>query len=402
MKQLNRWVYAIVGAIGMMLVGLVYAWTVLQAPISASFPEWTKSQLSLTFTISLSSFCIGGFLSGRAQKKISCRLLVWISAVMFLLGFFITSRANSLLPLYLGFGVLGGAASGIAYNAMMSSVSRWFLDKPGLISGILLMSFGMGSFLVGKIYTAVTPSDGSDAWRTSFLIIGIILCVALAIVGLFVVKPDETPSTSKKNTVSNSYEEVTTGVMLRRASFWKFFIWATLLTIAGLAIISQGTPMALEVNPNLSMGTVATIVGLLSICNGLGRILFGGLYDKLGRFKTMLFGGVLFLVATGLLILALTSHSVVVLVVSYIVTGLAYGCVTPTNSAFVGQFYGRENYPSNFSIVNMNILIASFGSTAAGAVYDATQSYLMVIIITAALIAVGTVVSCTIRDPKTK
>lgn len=401
MKRLNRWAYAAVGVIVLVFAGLVYAWTVLQAPIAASFPAWTKGQLSLTFTITMSSFCIGGFLGGKAQKKLSCRVLVWFSAVLFLVGFFIASKATSLAALYLGFGVLAGAASGISYNAVMSSVSGWFPDKPGLISGLLLMGFGMSSFLVGKVYTALTPSDGGDIWRTNFLIFGAVLCAVMLLAGFFIVKPENTQSPRMGKTTVTSYEEIPTSVMLKRGSFWKFILWATFLTVAGLAIISQGTPMALEADPDLSMDTVATIVGLLSIFNGIGRILFGGLYDRLGYRKTMLVGGGLFLLAMVLLIAALTSHSVVILILAYVMTGLAYGSVTPTNSAFVGQFFGRENYPSNFSIVNMNILVASFGSTAAGTVYDATQSYLMVILSVIVLIVLGTLISCTIKPPKT-
>lgn len=402
MKQPNRWLYAVVGVIVLIFAGLVYAWTVLQAPIAAMYPSWTKSQMSLTFTITMGAFCIGGFLAGKAQKSFSCRMLVWLSAALFLAGFLLASKAESLLMLYLGFGILAGAASGISYNAVMSSVSAWFPDKPGLVSGLLLMGFGMSSFLVGKIYTAVTPSDGSAAWRTSFLVFGILLCVVMLLAGFFVKKPDSSfapPAKAQGKAKAASFEEVSTGEMLRRGTFWRFILWATFLTVAGLAIISQGTPMALEACPELAMSSVATIVGLISVCNGIGRILFGGLYDKLGHRKTMLFGGALFLAAMLLLLAALKSHSEFVLIIAYITTGLAYGCVTPTNSAFVGQFFGRENYPSNFSIVNMNILVASFGSTAAGAVYDKTQSYTAIIFIVIALIVVGTLMSCTIKAP---
>lgn len=401
MKQ-TRWLYAAVGVVVLVFAGLVYAWTVLQAPIAAMYPSWTKSQMSLTFTITMGAFCIGGFLAGKAQKKLSCRALVWLSAVLFLAGFCLASKAESLLMLYLGFGVLAGTASGISYNAVMSSISAWFPDKPGLISGLLLMGFGMSSFLVGKVYTALTPSDGSGAWRTSFLVFGILLCIVMLLAGFFVKKPDRSfapPAAAKGKVVGASFEEVPTGEMLRRGTFWRFILWATFLTVAGLAIISQGTPMALEACPELSMGSVAAIVGLISVCNGIGRILFGGLYDKLGHRRTMLFGGALFLAAMLLLLAALGTHAKAVLILAYIVTGLAYGCVTPTNSAFVGQFFGRDNYPANFSIVNMNILVASFGSTAAGAVYDATESYTAIILAVMALIAAGTAVACTIKAP---
>lgn len=402
-KYWNRWVYASVGVVILLLVGLIYAWTVLQAPIAHAFPSWTKGQLSLTFTITMFCFCLGGVLGGIIQKRLKTRILIWVSAVLFLAGFAVSAAANSLIALYLGFGVLAGFASGLAYNAVLSSVSRWFPDKQGLLSGILLMGFGISSFIIGKVYTAFTPADGSNAWRTSFLMLGILLFLALAIAGFFVAKPDDAwsdPSLLKTIEVKQTYEEINTGEMLKRSSFWLFIVWTTFLSAAGLAAISQGTPIALEACPELGMNTVATIVGLISIFNGAGRIIFGALFDKTGRFWTMLLGGIVFILAMCLLLVALRTHSKLILVASYVSTGLAYGCVTPTNSAFAYLFYGQKNYSVNLPVVNLNMLVASFGSTIAGVVFDVTQSYIYIISIAIILITLGTVASCFIRNPK--
>ena len=146
MKQLNRWVYAIVGVIVLLFAGLVYAWSVLSTPIAAEFTSWTKAQLSLTFTIVMILFCIGSLLCGLLSGKLSAKMSVRIGAVLFLLGFFLASRTQSVAMLYIGFGVLCGLSSGLCYNAVMSTMVRWFPDRPGLISGVLLMGFGGGSF----------------------------------------------------------------------------------------------------------------------------------------------------------------------------------------------------------------------------------------------------------------
>lgn len=108
MKQLNRWVYAIVGVIVLLFAGLVYAWSVLSTPIGAEFTGWTKAQLSLTFTLVMILFCIGSLLCGLLAGKLSAKNAVRLGAVLFLAGFFIASRCQSPLTLYLGFGVLCG------------------------------------------------------------------------------------------------------------------------------------------------------------------------------------------------------------------------------------------------------------------------------------------------------
>ncbi len=402
-KKQNRWVLAIIGVITLVFVGLVYSWTVLQAPISAQYPEWSAGSLSLTFTLTMIFFCLGGFSGGHLQKKFKPRTLLWITALCMLAGFFVSSRAATVLPLYLGFGALSGFASGLAYNIVMSTVGRWFPDRQGLISGLLLMGFGMGSFVVGKIYTIFTPSDGSEVWRISFLVMGAIIFVIVAAASFFLVNPPEewlAPDAKSVKKQVQSYAEMTTVQMIKTSAFWLFFVWSILMTGAALIVISQGTPIALQACPGTDMGKIATVVGLISIFNGLGRIVFGLLFDKIGRFWEMLIGGVLFIVAIILVLLAVNSHSMFLLVISYIMTGFAYGVVPTTNSAFASLFFGMKNYPVNYSIINMVLLPASFGSTVAGLLYDSTGSYFVILYVTLGMIVISCVLSCLIRKPK--
>ena len=401
-QRMNRWVYAIVGIITLLFIGLIYAWTVLQAPIAAQYPGWSKGAISLTFTLVMIFFCLGGFAGGLLAKKAPARTLLWISTVCLLAGFFLSSRAHSLPVLYLGFGVLSGFGSGLAYNAVLSTVGKWFPDKQGLISGLLLMGFGMSSFLMGKVYTAFAPSDGSDAWRSAFAVLGIAIFIVVVIASFFIVKPDESwqaPASDSRKKPQESYSELTPKEMLKTSSFWMFWIWAILLSAAGMIVMSQGTPIVLEACPGTKMSDVATIVGLISIFNGIGRIIFGMLFDVLGRFKEMLLGGIVFAAAIILVMMALQQHSMPLLALSFIVTGLGYGCITPTNSAFTSLFFGMKNYPVNYSLINMNLLVASFGSTIAGLIYDSTGSYHLVLIVTLVMIAAGTILSCLIRRP---
>ena len=102
MKQLNRWVYAIVGVIVLLFAGLVYAWSVLSTPIAAEFTAWSKAQLSLTFTLVMILFCVGSLLCGLLAGKLSAKTSVRIGAVLFLLGFLLASRTQTPLMLYIG------------------------------------------------------------------------------------------------------------------------------------------------------------------------------------------------------------------------------------------------------------------------------------------------------------
>ena len=394
MKKLNRWVYAALGVLILLFAGMVYAWSVLSGPIAQEFPEWTKAQLSLTFTIVMILFCVGCMVGGFLSSKVSAKIYVWAAAVMFLGGFMLSARITSLMGLYIGFGVICGFASGLAYNAVMGTISRWFPDKQGLISGVLLMGFGLSSFLVGKIYQMCTPE--------SFTVFGVITAVVLAICAFFVEKPPadyQPPAAGKqvKRWVNPVAMEATTGTMIRKPAFWLYYLWAILLSAAGLALISQASGVAREIGTDVSAGTIATVVGLISICNGVGRVILGALFDKVGRSKTMQTVNVLFLLTCGVLILSLTLKSFPILVAGFVLGGFSYGGVTPTNSAFVSSYYGLKHFPLNFSIINTNLIIASFGSTVAGALYDASQSYFSTDAMIGVLAALGILVSLAIN-----
>ena len=399
MKHLNRWVYAIVGVIVLLFAGLVYAWSVLSTPIAAEFADWSKAQLSMTFTIVMIMFCIGSLLCGLLTGKLSAKMAVRIGAVLFLLGFFLASRTQSLAMLYVGFGVLCGLSSGLCYNAVMSTMVRWFPDRPGLISGVLLMGFGGGSFIIGKLYQAWTPVE-IGGWRASFLVMGIIIFVVLAICSFFFVAPGADfvapAAKNSKAAVKIAGKEYKPLEMVKKPSFWLYYVWAIALSAAGLALISQASGVVWEASASQTAGAVATIVGLISICNALGRVLFGGMYDKYGRSLSMQLVNILFIVTSGVLILALTAKSVVVVIIGFILGGLAYSGITPTNSAFCRAYFGPANYPVNFSLINSNLIFASFGSTVSGALFDASGSYNVTFFLIIGLAVVGILCSLAI------
>ena len=376
----NRWVYAIAGVIIMLFAGLIYAWSIFSGPIKLEFSTWTSAQLSLTFTICMTCFCLGSLIAGLVSKKVNVKVNIYIAAVLFLLGFFIASKTTSLMMLYIGYGVLCGLASGLTYNSVMSTMSKWFPERQGLISGILLMGFGFGSMIIGSAYTALTPAT-VKGWHTSFLYLGFILAVILIIGSFFFVEPGEdfVPPSNPKAKKSKNREDgldLTPGQMIKRPSFILYFLWSTLLSAAGLALISQANPFAQEIGPDINPGTIAFVVGLISICNGVGRVIFGALFDSIGRKLTMLIINVAFLLSIGILILAITTNSFTLVVVGFVCMGFSYGGITPTNSAFTNAFYGPTNYAVNFSIVMLALIFASFGGTIAGALYDASGSYL--------------------------
>lgn len=404
MKTGNRWKYVIIGVIVLLLAGLVYTWTVMSKTIGAEHSDWSAAQLSLTFTLVMAFFCIGGLVAGILSKRISPKLLMLASAVLFVIGFFVASLTGaSPVMLYLGFGVLCGLGSGFAYNSVISTMSAWFPDKQGLISGILLMGFGFSAFLIGKVFAAAAPPTGDDTWKTVFRILGVLILVVFVICSFFFVRPGadfKPPAAAKKKAVREPACDISTGEMVRRPAFWFIFLWAVFASSSGLALVSQASGITGQTAPDMNAGTVATVVGLISILNGIGRVIFGTIFDKKGFRLTIILDTIVFLIAAVIIMTSLRSGSATLLVVGFIVGGLAYGGIMPVNAAIVRDFFGGTWYPTNFSLITLNLLPASFASTLAGKLYDMTGTYVTITVMMMIATVISFVLFLMIRRPE--
>ena len=187
--------------------------------------------------------------------------------------------------------------------------------------------------------------------------------------------------------------EASTFKMVKEPPFWLYFIWSILLSAAGLALVSQASGIAAEANREVSTGAIATTAGLISIFNGIGRVIMGSLFDKVGRKVIMQIVNVLFIFAGMLLIVALKTNNFTIIVIGFIVSGLAYGGVTPTNSAFISSYYGMRHYAKNFSLINTSLIVASFGSTLSGILFDVSQSYIGTCVMMCCLAGLGLLIS---------
>ena len=148
-KQL-RWLYLALGVGLLLCLGLIYAWSVFRAPLEAEF-GWSKAQTSVTFSISMMMFCLGGLASGMLTGRKGPRFTLTACALFLLAGFAMASRIHTLPGIYVSYGGFCGFGVGLGYNATISTIMRWFPDKQGLVSGITLMGFGFGGMLLGTL-----------------------------------------------------------------------------------------------------------------------------------------------------------------------------------------------------------------------------------------------------------
>ena len=390
--------YLALGTVSLLFAGVIYAWSILKAPLAAEF-GWSGSQLALNFTLTMCSFCLGGFAGGLLARRIGGRSCLLLAAALGGIGFVISAgvREGQLALLYLSYGVMAGFGIGIAYNVIISTVSAWFPDKKGMCSGILMMGFGASALAVGNLAALLIDGPG---WRTAYRVLGAALAAVLAVAAFTLRKPradEKLPETSGSKAAEGGAEDVPTREMLRRRSFYLAFCGLVCLAAVGNCVISFARDLALSLGAQARLAT--TLVGVLSVCNGLGRILFGVLFDRLGRKKTMLAANVLTIAAAGITLLAVTAHALPLGVLGLCLTGFSYGAAPTITSAVTSAFYGAKYFPLNFSIMNFNLVFASLMATAAGALQEATGGFAAPFLFLLALAAVSLLLNLSIRRP---
>jgi len=371
----NRWFYVIIGFILFLFLGLLYAWSLFIAPLEKDF-GWTRAQTSLIFTISIIFFCLGGIAGGFITGRKSPGFTTLLSAVFLLIGFGASSQINSLPAIFITYGVISGFGIGLSYNAVISTVTRWFPEKPGVISGILLMGFGLGGMILGSTASSLIKIMG---WRETFLLLGIAFGVIVFIGSRLLVLPPADyvfpKPTGKAINAGIKGLELDSSAMLKRATFWKYLAWSILSTAMGLSLIGHAAPFANELKATAELAAFG--VGLISICNGAGRVILGATCDRIGLKKTMTIINTTYVIAIVILITAIMSNSLQLMLVGFVFTGFSYGGVPTMNTVFATSFYGRRYFPQNLGLVNTSLIGAAIlGPYIAGTLHTTSGTYL--------------------------
>lgn len=393
MNDINpkRWIYLGVGTIILLFLGLLYAWSIFRAPLNTMFNLWSASDLSLTFTISMIFFCLGGFLSGNLTKFISNRVIVIAAAIILFIGFWGISNLNeadpdsSLVKLYIYYGVLCGTGVGMGYNSIISAVTKWFPDKTGMVSGVLLMGFGLGGMILGSIVNLLINSSGL---LSTFTILSYSIAIVLLTGSFFIKLPkeDEISDHSRKPVqVEGRGQEYKPSQMVRTTTFWLFFLWNIVVSSAGLLVINSAATIA------VAFGAPAVLGLIVAVFNGVGRVIFGTMFDKVGYFKVMLTNNSILLLSGCLLFLGAVIQSIVLILSGLVLVGICYGGGPCMTAAVIHSFFGTKNYPINFSIGTFNLIpaamigpmISSILQENSGGSYHTTFILIMILAVTA-------------------
>lgn len=398
----KRWFILAVGVITMLFAGIIYAWSILKVPFRDDV-GFAAGDLAFSYTLTMCFFCLGGFLSGQLVRRIGTRAVILIAGVLAGVGI---ALAGVIAPietawLFLSYAFLGGLGIGMAYIAIISTVNAYFPDRKGLSSGILMMGFGASTLILGKI--AAKLFDSTLGWRSTYVVIGVVIGVVLMASAIFITPPapDTVFPTPKRRATAReeNFEErdYKPSEMIRRFTFWRAFLALVCFTAVGSSVISFANDLALSVGAGQELAV--TLVGVLAVCNGLGRIITGVVFDTMGRRFTMIGATVLTTVAATVTLISVAITSLPLCVVGLCLTGLSYGTSPTVSSAFTLAFYGKKHFASNLSISNFNLMAASFIATACTALQTSSGGYVLPFALLLALSVASILLNLSVKRP---
>lgn len=390
----KRWFVLGAGFVVNFMLGILLAWSVLVLPLMNTY-GWSKTEVTLPFTIFIIVFGLTMLPAGRIQDKIGPRKVSLIGSALLGLGYifsFFIKDIQSPVLLYITIGLITGIGQGFGYACISPVARKWFPDRPGLAVGIMIMGIGASALLFAPFQKYLIDICGIPL---TFLIIGIILIVVMSLASCLLQNPPDgwVPDRLKQLNINahrtplisqgNGFLEV-----IKTKKLWILWITFAFLTSSGLLIFGHIAAYIEEIG--LELIYITYVVGVLSIFNALGRPLSGFICDKIGALKTML----IFFSIQGI-ILVLFPHIITnasILFIAVAISGINFGAIFTLFPVIVGDYWGLKNMGTNYGIIYTAYgLGAILGPSMAAFVFDKTHNYNIAFYIASILVFIAVI-----------
>jgi len=339
----TRWFVAAAAVGSHGSIGAVYAYSVYTKPLMAAL-GWRYEQVTLAFSLAIACLGLSAAFLGRAIERRGPRQAGMFAALCYGGGLLLSGLAVSLkspVLFYLGYGVLGGVGLGVGYLTPVATLVKWFPDRRGLATGLAIMGFGFGALLAGPLIVRLI---GAAGLARTFMILGGGYLSVMMICAQVLRRPPENwrpagwTGETRTDAVHGSDGNVSVRQMLRTPRFGLLWLLFFIQVTCGISIISAASPMAQEI-AGLSAAQAATMVGVMGLFNGLGRIGWSSLSDVIGRPATFM----AFCVLQGVAFFTLPSitHPWLFQLTLFAIIS-CYGGGFATLPAYVGDLFGTR------------------------------------------------------------
>lgn len=397
----NRWLIALSAIAVHLSIGSAYAYSVYKKPLTETL-GWSETNVTLAFTIMMALAGSSAAIFGKLVERLGPRKSALLAAVLFGLGqagsgFAVAVDSSTLF--LLTYGLLSGLGLGIGYISPVSTLVKWFPDRRGLATGMAVLGFGSGALATAPVAANLIVSVGI---ANTFYILGACYITLMVLGASYIAPPKEgwMPDVLKKaiasgqKVVIKDLRQLTSKEAVKTKHFWMLWTMMLINTSAGIMMISVASPMAQDV-VGLSAAAAATMVGIMGIFNGGGRLGWAAASDYIGRHNIFLIFFIIQIVAFATL--PLTTNVLVFQVLIFLVVS-CYGGGFSNLPAFIGDLFGTKQLGAIHGyLLTTWSLGGIIGPLLVSKIKAATGSYIPVSYVFLGLITIGFLISILLR-----
>ena len=296
----NRWLVPPAAIAVHMCIGQVYGFSVFKKPLARalgvatpSAGDWSEADVGVAYSIALALLGLSAAFFGKWVERSGPRKTMLASMICFCSGLVLTSLAvrwHQLWLLYAGYGLIGGIGLGLGYIAPVSTLMKWFPDRPGMATGMAIMGFGGGALIGGPLAEVLMErfATNTSVGAGEALLVMAGLYTLSMMFGAWIVRvPPEgwkpagwVPTERVSKLVTTAHVAVDTA--WKTPQFWMLWVVLCMNVSAGIGILGQASPMIQDMF-KVTPAAAAGYVGLLSLCNLGGRFFWSSMSDLTGR-----------------------------------------------------------------------------------------------------------------------
>ena len=410
-KVMNRGLVVLGAILIQLALGAIYAWSVFTPPLVAE--GWSKADTQWVFAIGLASFAFFMVFAGKKLASWGPQRLAIIGGVVLGLGYLLAGimGGTSFWSLLILIGLVGGAGIGFAYVVPIAVGMRWFPDKKGMITGLAVAGFGFGALLWVKLAGSWGHLIANVGLSTTFIYYGIAFAAMVIIGGMWMKfppvgwKPEGYVEAAPAPGTTASDREFTSNEMLNKVQFYLIFL--TFVFSAGAGLMSIGLmklyPMEALVANGYTEAEASAISGtamavFFSLANGLGRILWGMLSDKLGR-KTSI---ITMTAIQGIVVILFTfmAGSEILLYLGATLIGFNFGGNFALFPTITADTFGAKNVGQNYPFVFLAYGFGGIIGPILGGKLGDLGDFPLAFTIAGVAVLVGTVLTIMVKPAK--
>ncbi|MDD3253385.1 MAG: OFA family MFS transporter [Lachnospiraceae bacterium] len=389
----NRWAVFIAGYACVFAIALTNVWSVFVNPLVAA-NGWEKSNVLNAYAYYSLVMAVFGIVSAKLIQRFPTRGVLYFGSACMAVGLLGTGLVKNISGLYLMFSVLFAIGGGCTYNLSITNTLKWFPDKKGLVSGLLLSGASLGGMVFAPVMNGLFTKYGV---RTACIIMA---CVFAVYLGLTVWMAQAAPEGYRPE----GWEPpaVKAGTTGGRDFHWTEMVKTPLFYLIFFLFISANTGSAMMISSasvigqsyaGLSAAAAATAVGTMSCFNFVGRMFFGWLSDRIGRYNALMIS---VSVCTCVMIMLFLNSSPTVFIGGMCLTGMCGGSILALLPSICSDAFGTKNSTMNYSILFLGFAGSSFLAPRIAAKF--AGNYSLAFLTACGLCVAGLVLLCCIKS----